>query len=218
MAKKTVSKIENQVKTINDAAAVENATSIRAVTLLMDKATIEVDKKKDALYGLLKSQFAESLIGDEATAFGNFQIPVGDQGDIVEFPVSCTPEPLDANELQNLEQLPAAIFQAIFEEVEEIDSISDISLVMAALASHSNLGKFAAVKGGKVVISCADTTLPGVTTKKSWYAKNTFVARLHQAIANNPHTDEDVKRIVDWFTDRMRLAIKIGNRASTTTT
>lgn len=217
MAKKTVSKIENQVRTITNAAAVEIATSIRAVTLLMDKAIVEVDKKKETLYLLLKGEFKAGMLEDGAV-IGNFQIPVDDEGDIVEVPLSCTPEPLNSVELQALGFLPAPIFSAIFEECCEIESITDLSALMHSLSSHTALAKMAAVKNGKVVISSNDTTLQGVSLVTNWYAKTNFVARAHQAFANTDHTDQQVTVFVDWFIDRMRLAVKVGNRASTTTT
>jgi hypothetical protein len=217
MTKVTKTKIENVIKTLTNEATVAIAQSVRAVTLLIDKATVEVDKKKGDLYGIVRSAFSET-IKSTGEAVGNYQIPVDGEGNIVEIPISCIATPLTALELKNLKELPGEIFSALFEDSEEIIEVTDSASLMVSLMGHLNLNKFISVSGGTVTIKCNEVTLSGIKTGTFFYPKDKFVARVNITLANFPHTDSDTDRLVSWFMTRSKPSIRIGNRAANTTT
>lgn len=217
MAKSTKTKIENVIKTLTSEATVAIAQSVRAVSLLIDKATLEVDKKKDELYVIVRSAFKET-IKSTGEAVGNYQIPVDDDGNIVEIPIACITAPLTALELEEMQKLPGEIFGALFEDTEEIIEVTDPGSLMVSLMGHANLNKFISVSGGTVSVKCNEVTLSGIKTGTFFYPKDKFVARVNAALANFPHSDEDTDRLVNWFMTRSKPSIRIGNRAATTTT
>jgi hypothetical protein len=217
MAKTTKTKIENVVKTLTNDSIKAIAQSVRAVSLLIDKATLEVNKKKDELCVIVKAAFKETI---KATgeAVGTYQIPVDDEGNIVEIPISCLTTPLTALEHEELGKLPGEIFSALFEDCEEIIEVTDSGSLMVSLMGHANLNNFISVSGGTVTVKCSEVSLSGIKTGTFFYPKDKFVARVNAALANFPHTEEDTDRLVTWFMARSKPSIRIGNRIATTTT
>lgn len=215
MAKKT--KIENVVKTLTDDTVKSIAKSVRAVSLLIDRATLEVDRKKEELYIIVRNAFKETIKAS-GEAVGNYQIPVDDEGNILEIPISCTTAPLTTQELEELKKLPGEIFGALFEDTEEIIEVTDSGSLMVSLMGHANLNKFISVSGGTVTVKCNEVTLSGIKTGTFFYPKDKFVARVNASLNNFPHADEDTDRLVTWFITRSKPSIRIGNRMATTST
>lgn len=215
MAKKT--KIEQVVRIITDEVPKSVAKSIRAVSLLIDRANMEVDKKKGELNNYIKTAFKETLMGT-GEAVGTYQIPVDDEGNVVEVPMACLNNPLTKEEQEELGKLPGEIFGALFTDCEEIVDVTDSGSLMVSLMGHANLNNFISVSKGVVTITCDEVTLSGIKTATFFYPKDKFVARVNAALANFPHTNEDTDRLVTWFMNRAKPSIRIGNRIANSTT
>jgi hypothetical protein len=210
----------NPVKTFSTVTATAAATSYKAVGRLIDQATLEADNQRTILWSEIKDDFLRNF--EEGSVFGNYQIPL-EEGEIVEVPLQAGPEALTEEELAPLGALSSAVFDALLERVEVIDSVSDAPAFRAHLSSldDATFSKLISVTSKKVSVSIAapkgGAKIPGVSYAMATVPKTDFVARLKQALSE-PHAADDEKILSIWLKDRIKGQVKIGNRAKEETT
>jgi hypothetical protein len=228
MAKPTKAAASN-VKNFDNDKAIEQAVTIKSLNQFMDNATLQVTEQKTLLVTAINTDCVSSIVED-GTVYGNYQIPeryldetTGKPvitGEVIEVVLSCEPTPLNDQEITSLAiQIGQGNFDKLFEKDTLPTDIKDAGALVAFLAGLPNKGgAFTVSKGGDIKLKLDFTQgIPGVTTKVQFVPRSGFFIKLQEVISDISGDATATKNMADWMSQRIKAAVKTGNRAKETT-
>ena len=209
-----MAKLKNPVRNVEDEEVIVRATKAKALAAHVDKATIACNDVKKSLIKSLTDGVITSLI-EENVVLGTFQIPLAD-GSIVEVPLSVATDGLTGDELVDLVPLSTTVHDELFEEKKVFEAITDRDKILQYLfdMDEADQAKAFKVKAGEILISVTDLKVDGASLGKLTVPRSPFFARMEQALAASKNVDSDAKLLADFIENRIKGAVKFGNRAS----
>jgi len=210
--------IKNPSKDFEDATAVEYSMGIKHLGLLVDSSNVESAILRDKLVKLLVDDMITSLVEEELVN-GTYKIPLKDeQGNlesIVEIPMSIATTPLSPEESVLMTNLSTPTMDALFENKDLITEVADPRALLTYLASLSDkdLKKITSANGSSASFTIKDTTVSGLTLQTVTVPRTSFFGRMELALQNSTDKPGDIKVLSEWLSERVKAAVKIGNRS-----
>jgi hypothetical protein len=229
MAKtKTPKATSSNVKNYASEEAIQQAVEISSLTEFIEKGTASASALKATLTNGIRLDCV-SHVCEEGVAYGNYQIPIRyldeegklvDNGNIVEVVLSCDPAEINDSELKTLTGcLGKAHFDTLFQEEEIITTITDPDKILTTLAANPNKAAiFTVAKGGGVSVNLTVFSgMLGADTRTVITPRKGFFINLQEVLNAIGDQADNVKILTDWLTNRIKFAVKTGNRVKETT-
>lgn len=203
----------SRAKTLTQETTVSQAAKYVAYGLSISKFTMKQVEERELLLKTIQDDTLQAM-KEENVAYGNYQIPVGTAGNILEVPLSVSTDSLSPQDFKDLADVPTAEMEKLFEETEEITSVTNVSQLLKFIMASNNPATFLKVSKGVITLVNLEQA-PGLAREKVRSPVKGFFVALDEALTALRGDDKATGALTTWVKARMKATFRVGNRPAT---
>lgn len=216
MATKKAKAIRSEVVIITEKKAIIAAKDLRLLGESLDEVTSTTKEAKTEMVDVFKDALLDDLEKEQKVA-GIFKVKINDAGeeilDSVDITYKVSSDPLDKDERAAISYLKEEVRDALFEEQDVINALTDIDAVLDYLkaCSAADKAKFATIAKGQLTIVVKEA-VSGLTTEKQTVPKTSFLGTAHKVIQDIVEKDEREEQAVilaSFLEDRLTGSVSM---------